>query len=199
MSTGLEAREECDGIDFILGRLVLVLKAARISLGAGAAQVVVVAQLVIIPSSFDALQGRLGNLDGRIEPTRSRAPRSLGRGRRAIGCIRRPRLERQCDRRRRANRARNSGIAGMGHGGGRGRRRSRRDDQAAHARSARSCGSSGKCLVRHRYPVHKLLRPEEVLGEIELVDPSGPELSNHGNSLEHGHASSDKLVLQQVV
>jgi len=72
---GIETRQEGYRIDLVLRRLVLVLEAARVTLGAGASQIVIVAQLVAVLSFLDAIQCGLRYLERGIQSSRPRAPR----------------------------------------------------------------------------------------------------------------------------
>jgi hypothetical protein len=74
VGTRVEASQEGDRVEFVLCRLVLVLEAAGLSLGTWSSQVVVVAEFVVFFSSFNAVQSRLGNLNGGVQTAGARIP-----------------------------------------------------------------------------------------------------------------------------
>ena len=53
---GIESGQERNSGDFFLAGFVFVLEAARVTLGARASEIVVVAQLAAVPSFLDAIQ-----------------------------------------------------------------------------------------------------------------------------------------------
>jgi len=83
---GVETSQERNGVDFVLGGFILVLEAARISLGTGTSQIVVIAKLVAIFSLLNAVQCRLRHLKGRIQSAATRVPRGWLRRRWSSRC-----------------------------------------------------------------------------------------------------------------
>lgn len=71
---GVEARQQGDGRQLVLGRLVPVLKHAGRALAAGPAQVVVVAELVVVFALLDPVQRRRRDLEQRVEAARAGFP-----------------------------------------------------------------------------------------------------------------------------
>jgi hypothetical protein len=70
----VEARQEGNGDQLLLGGPVLVLKHAGGALGARPAQVVVVAEFVVVAALLDVVEGRLRDLEGRVEAAGAGVP-----------------------------------------------------------------------------------------------------------------------------
>lgn len=70
----IEPREERNRHQLVLGRLVLVLKQACRSLDAWPAQVVVVAELVVVLAFLDVVEGGLGDVEGWVEAAGAGVP-----------------------------------------------------------------------------------------------------------------------------
>lgn len=126
ISAGVETCQKGNGIDLVFCRLVLMLKAATVSLRAGAAQIVIVAQFVTILALLDAIQRGLGHLNGRIQSSGSGVP--LNGRRRRLGRLLSGRWTRRGDR---------SGLDGQ-------RNLGRRTGVANSSRVGRSRGSRGR-------------------------------------------------------
>ena len=71
---GVEASQKGNGDQLVLGRLVPVLKHAGVALAAGAAQIMVVAELVVVPALLDVVQRGLRDLEGRVEAAGAGVP-----------------------------------------------------------------------------------------------------------------------------
>lgn len=74
VGAGVEARQEGDGDQLVLGRAVAVLKQAGAALAAGPAQVVVVAELVVVFAFLDVVERCLGDLQRGVEAARAGFP-----------------------------------------------------------------------------------------------------------------------------
>ncbi len=70
----IEPRQERNGDQLVLGGPVLVLESACGTLGAGPAQVVVVAQLVVVAALLDGVEGCLGDVQGGVEAAGAGVP-----------------------------------------------------------------------------------------------------------------------------
>lgn len=71
---GVEASQKGNGDKLVRGRLVPVLKHAGVALAAGAAQVMVVAELVVVSALLDVVQRGLGDLEGGVESAGAGVP-----------------------------------------------------------------------------------------------------------------------------
>jgi hypothetical protein len=70
----IKARQEGNGHQLLLGGPVLVLKHAGGALGARPAQVVVVAEFVVVAALLDVVEGRLRDLEGRVQAAGAGVP-----------------------------------------------------------------------------------------------------------------------------
>ena len=70
----IEPRQKRNGNQLVLGGPVLVLESACGTLGAGPAQVVVVAQLVVVAALLDGVEGCLGDVQGGVEAAGAGVP-----------------------------------------------------------------------------------------------------------------------------
>lgn len=77
-------RQDGDCLELVRRGLVFMHKLARIELGTGAAQEVVVAQIVLALSLLDALHGRDADGDGLVEAAGPGVPVGLLRGHRHV-------------------------------------------------------------------------------------------------------------------
>lgn len=73
----IEAGEECNCVDLVFRRSVLVLEAAGVTFGTWASQIMIVAELAAVFSFFDTVQCCLRNLNRRVYAAQSRIPRRL--------------------------------------------------------------------------------------------------------------------------
>lgn len=85
---GVEASQKGNGDKLVRGRLVPVLKHAGVALAAGAAQVMVVAELVVVSALLDVVQRGLGDLEGggRVRGGRGSYVEEVSRG--SCACVR---------------------------------------------------------------------------------------------------------------
>lgn len=97
VSTWIQPSQKRNGDLLVVCWPVLVFKAARVALGAGAAKIVVVAQLGIVFAFLDVVQRRLVHMERRVDSTRSGVPGG-GLGRLGWDVLRR---DRHGERRRR--------------------------------------------------------------------------------------------------
>ena len=71
--TWVHPAQQGNSVELVLCRIVIVNERARVSLGTPP-QEMVVTELVVIFSSFDAVHGHMAGLDRLIQSTRSRVP-----------------------------------------------------------------------------------------------------------------------------